>query len=110
MNTYTVLHRFSLSHITTGDLVENNAVSLYSQLNGLLTMHGPHSVWYIHHKTAVLWLSAHLAGITQSGTIYSLQVQVDNKKASLNPETYLYYYNCYWYASCMHTASSILKI
>ena len=53
----------------------------------LVTTHGPHLVWYIHYKTAVLLLSAHLAGITQSSTIYSQQVQVDNKKASLNPET-----------------------
>ena len=42
----------------------------------------------------MLRLSTHLAGITQSGTIHSLQVQVENKKASLNQETYLLYYNC----------------
>ena len=61
--------RFIHSHITSSDLVDNNAVSLYSQLNGLLTTLGPHSVRYILHWKAVLRLSAHLAGITQSGTI-----------------------------------------
>ena len=33
------------------------------------------------------WLVSHKAAQ------YSLQVQVENKKTSLNPETYLYYYN-----------------
>ena len=46
-NTSTVLHGFIHSHITSSDLVDNNAVSLYSQLNGLLTALGPHPVWYI---------------------------------------------------------------
>ena len=41
----------------------------------------------------MIWLLAHLAGITQAAQ-YSLQVQVGNKKALLNPEIYLYYYNC----------------
>ena len=68
-NTSSVLHGFIHSHITSSDLVNNNAVSLYSQLNGLLTTLGPHSVRYIHHWKAVLRLSAHLADITQSGTI-----------------------------------------
>ena len=40
-----------------------------------------------------LWLLAHLAGITQSGTIW-LQGQAEHERASLNPETYLYYYKC----------------
>ena len=48
-NTSTVLPRFIHSHITSSDLVDNNAVSLYSQLNGLLTTLGPHLVRYIHH-------------------------------------------------------------
>ena len=39
-NTSTVLHGFIHSHITSSDLVDNNAVSFYSQLNGLLTTLG----------------------------------------------------------------------
>ena len=48
-NTFTVLHGFIHGHITSSDLVDNNAISLYSQLNGLLTTLGPHSERYIHH-------------------------------------------------------------
>ena len=46
-----VINGFIHSHITSSDLVDNNAVSLYSQLNGLLTTLGPHSVHAqcIHH-------------------------------------------------------------
>ena len=47
-NTSTVLHGFIHSHITFSDLVDNNAVLLYSQLNGLLTTLGPHLVRYIY--------------------------------------------------------------
>ena len=43
------------------------------------------------------WLVLHKAAQ------YSLQVQVENKKASLNPETCLYYYNCVTGMTCICT-------
>ena len=52
------------SHIISNDLVDNNAVSFNSQLNGLLTTLGT-----VYPSLNGLRLSAHLAGITQSGTI-----------------------------------------
>ena len=91
--TSTVLHGFIHCYIISS--TDSNAVLLYSQLNGLLTTVGPHSIRHIHASLLVYgfqltWLVSHKAAQ------YRLQVQAvtTNKKASLNPETYLYNYTC----------------
>ena len=82
-NTSTILHGFSQSHITSSDLVDNSAVSLYSQLNGFLTTLGPHLVRYIPNKTAMLRLSA----VSSLGWYHTKRYNIGCKfkKASLNP-------------------------
>ena len=63
-NTSTRVYSHFHSHIISSDLVDNNAVSFNSQLNGLLTTLGT-----VYPSLSGLRLSAHLAGITQSGTM-----------------------------------------
>ena len=63
-NTSTRVYSHFHSDIISSDLVDNNAVSFNSQLNGLLTTLGT-----VYPSLNGLRLSAHLAGITQSGTI-----------------------------------------
>ena len=63
-NTSTQVYSHFHSHIISSDLVDNNVVPFNSQLNGLLTTLGT-----VYPSLNGLRLSAHLAGITQSGTI-----------------------------------------
>ena len=106
LNKSTVLHGFIHSHITSSDLVDNNAVSLYSQLNGLLTTLG-----MVHPS-----LKSRVTAFSSLGWYHTKRHNISassgrKQKGFIKSKNLLVLLQlCYWYASCMHTVSSILKI